>query len=175
MYKKLFFYSALFICFLSGIYFLFIKRPSPSHSNNYCAFCDPAVLEYQKFYEDELVLALYTHKPILPGHCLIISKRHVERFETLTDAEITQIGRVIKKVNQAVMKVFGTSSYLLLQKNGHEAGQSVPHVHVHYVPRKEGDDSSFQFIINMYLANALPPIPASEMRETVEKLRQAIE
>lgn len=79
-----------------------------------CAFCDREVLLRQKFYEDELVLVLYTHKPIFPGHCLIIPKRHVERFEMLSDDEIDQMGRVTKKVHQAVMQVFKTRSYLLL-------------------------------------------------------------
>lgn len=163
------------ICLMGGTYFLFIKPFSPSSFSDSCAFCDPAVLNNQKFYEDELVLALYTHRPILSGHCLIVSKRHVERFEMLTDAEISQIGRVIKKVNQAIEKVFDTSSYLLLQKNGLEVGQSVPHIHFHYVPRKAGDDSTIQFIAKMYIANAKQPISQDEMHETVEKLRHAIE
>lgn len=92
----------------------------------------------------------------------------------LTDEEITQMGRVIKRVDQAVMKVFGTSSYLLLQKNGLEVGQSVPHVHFHYIPRKAGDDSAIQFIFKMYLANIKPPISQDEMAENVGKLRQAM-
>lgn len=175
MHKKLYIFSFVFICLISGTYFLFIKTPSDPFSNNYCAFCNPAVIEKQTFYEDELVLALYTHKPIFPGHCLIIPKRHVERFEMLTDAEITQIGKVIKKVNQAVMKVFGTSSYLLLQKNGYEVGQTVPHVHFHYVPRKAGDDSAMQFIAKMYIANVKQPISTEEMHEIILKLRTAIE
>jgi diadenosine tetraphosphate (Ap4A) HIT family hydrolase len=62
-----------------------------------CAFCNPAILDYQQFYEDDLVIALYTHKPVMPGHCLIIPKRHVERFEMLSDEESLQIFRVIKK------------------------------------------------------------------------------
>jgi histidine triad (HIT) family protein len=139
-----------------------------------CAFCDPAVLERQTFYEDDLVLALYTHRPIFPGHCLIIPKRHVERFEMLTDSEITQIGRVIRKVNRAVQEVFHTVSYLLLQKNGPEVGQTVPHVHVHYIPREEGDDSSLKFVLKMYLANVGKPIDPSEMRAIVEKMRVAM-
>lgn len=167
--------SLVLICLIGGTYFFLVKPFSRSSFNDYCAFCDPTVLKNQTFYEDDLVLALYTHKPILPGHCLIISKRHVERFEMLTDAEITQIGRVIKKVNQAVEKVFETSSYLLLQKNGLEVGQTVPHVHFHYVPRKADDDSTIQFVAKMYIANAKPPISQDEMRENVEKLRQAIE
>lgn len=175
MRKKLSLLITLFICLTGGTYFLLIKPLSPSSFSNYCAFCDPAVLEKQKFYEDDLVFALYTHKPIVPGHCLIVSKRHVERFELLTDREISQIGRVIKKVNEAVIKVFGTASYLLLQKNGLEVGQSVPHVHFHYIPRKAGDDSIVQFIVKMLIANAKRPISQDEMHETVEKLKLAIE
>ncbi len=119
-------------------------------------------------------MALYTHKPVLPGHCLIISKRHVERFEMLTDEEVMQIGKVIKKVNQAASRVFGTSSYLLLQKNGVEVGQSVPHVHIHYVPRKEGDASTIQFIMKMYMANVKPPIARDEMDKIVKQLKHSL-
>jgi diadenosine tetraphosphate (Ap4A) HIT family hydrolase len=174
MHKKLSLIIAVLICLMGSTYFLFIKPSSHPSSDDSCVFCDPVVLDHQKFYEDDLVLALYTHKPILPGHCLIVSKRHVERFEMLTDAEIMQIGRVIKKVNQAVMKVFGTSSYLLLQKNDLK-WQSIPHLHFHYIPRKADDISMLQFIIKMYLVNVKGPISQNEMHETVAKLRQAIE
>lgn len=118
-------------------------------------------------------MALYTHKPVLPGHVLIIPKRHVERFEFLTNEELTQIGQVVKKVDRTVQKVFGTSSYLLLQKNGKEVGQTVPHVHVHYIPRKSGEDSIVGFLINMFVANIKSPIPAHEMDEIVAKLKAA--
>ena len=170
MRKKWMIFSILFMTSLiGGVYFF---SPRLARFTEYCAFCDPKVLDRQKFYEDDLVLALYTHKPILPGHCLVLPKRHVERFEVLTDSEITQIGRVIKKVDQAVTKVFGTSSYILLQKNGIEAGQSVPHVHVHYIPRKEGDSSTFGFLVKMYIANAKGPISPDEMQQIIERLKQ---
>jgi len=146
----------------------------PAYSNEYCAFCEPDVLDRQTFYEDELVLALYTHKPILPGHCLVIPKRHVERFEMLTEAEMVQIANVLKKVDQAVMQTFATSSYLLLQKNGVEVGQTVPHVHFHYVPRKTGDNSTIGFLVKMYLSNVKYPIAQEEMQETVERLKEAM-
>ena len=161
-------------CLASGLHFYTSKSSTELSSNGYCAFCDPAILSRQTFYEDDLVLALYTHKPILPGHCLIIPKRHVERFEGLTDAEVVEVGHVIKKVNLAVMEVFKTTSYLLLQKNGREVGQTVPHVHFHYIPRKAGDDSTLTFLARMYIANIEQPIPAAEMQKIVEELKQAI-
>ncbi len=173
MNKKLSLIIPIFL--IGGIYFFFIKPFSQPSLNESCAFCDQTILNNQKFYEDDLVLALYTHKPILPGHCLIIPKRHVERFEKLTDSEISEIGQVIKKVNKAVIKVFETSSYLLLQKNGVEVGQTVPHVHFHYIPRKQGDTSTLGFILKMYLANAKNPISQNSMEETVEKLKDAIQ
>ena len=175
MRKKWSLLTVVFVCLLGGTYFLLTTPFSHSSLNDYCAFCDPAVLNNQKFYEDDLVLALYTHKPTMPGHCLIVSKRHVERFEMLTDAEITQISRVIKKVNQAVMKVFETSSYLLLQKNGLEVGQSVPHVHFHYIPRKKGHDSTFKFLAKMYITNLQKPLSAAEMQNIVENMKEAMQ
>ncbi len=154
--------------------FVLTLAASIVYGNDYCAFCDTTVLEYQKFYEDDLVVALYTHKPILEGHCLIIPKRHAERFEMLSDEEMVQVGRVIRKVDLAASKVFNTSSYLLLQKNGAEVGQTVPHVHFHYVPRQAGDDSTLKFIAKMFIANALSPIPSSEMEEIVERMKEAM-
>src|ERR1700737_1272003 len=117
MYKKIIYFLIGVSCLIGSFYFYLSQAPAPLSAESYCAFCDTDVLNRQKFYEDDLVLALYTHKPILPGHCLIIPKRHVERFEMLTDEEITHMGRIIKKVNQAAVQVFKTSSYLLLQKN----------------------------------------------------------
>lgn len=138
----------------------------------YCAFCDPEVLHAQTFYEDDLVIALYTHKPIVPGHCLVSPKRHVERFEDLSDEEITRIGQVIKQVHAAVVQEFQTSSYLLVQKNGRQAGLSVPHVHVHHIPRK---GSALLFVVDIVMVNIKGPISADHMHQIVAKMRAAIE
>lgn len=172
MLKKLAYLLLFLVCLVGGAYF-FLSGPS-ALNRSYCAFCDPKVLEGQTFYEDDLVLALYTHKPVFPGHCLVIPKRHVERFEMLTDQEITEIGRTIKKVNTAVVEVFDTSPYLLLQKNGWEVGQTVPHVHFHYIPRKAGDNSIWLFVWKMYIANLKPPIDPARMEEIVSRLKEAI-
>jgi diadenosine tetraphosphate (Ap4A) HIT family hydrolase len=139
-----------------------------------CPFCDPAVLDAQKFYEDDLVIALYTHKPVFPGHCLVIPKKHVERFEELTEAQIARMGAVLQKVHTAVTQVFGTGPYLLLQKNGSEVWQTVPHVHFHYIPRKPGDSSTLGFFLRMVLANAKGPLSPEVMQETTAQLRQAL-
>jgi len=172
MFKKIFIGVMTVALLAAGSYFFFASHRQSLFED--CAFCDPEILANQTFYEDDLVLALYTYKPIMPGHCLIIPKRHVERFEMLTNEEACQICRVIKKVNAAAMKAFGTGSYLLLQKNGWEVGQSVPHVHFHYIPRKVGDRYSLFFLIKMYIVNLGSPIDPSEMHEAVQKMKAAI-
>lgn len=174
MTKKFFFSLLLGSCLFGGLYFTFSKPPVDISPNAYCAFCDPDVLNRQKFYEDALVLALYTHKPVVPGHCLIIPRRHVDRFEKLTSEEITQMGQVIKKVHEAATRVFDAPSYLLLQKNGREVGQTVPHVHFHYMPRKIGDSSRLTFLAKMFIADLKGPISPKEMQEIVEKMKAAM-
>lgn len=170
--KKIICFFTVSILLFSGVFSII---PSKAFSEEYCAFCDQEVLENQKFYEDDSVYALYTHKPIIPGHCLIVPKRHVERFENLTETEMQHIFQVIKKVDLAAQKSFQTCSYLLLQKNGSEVGQTVPHVHFHYIPRQKGDDSVIKFILKLLIAPLKPPISSEEMQANVDKMEKAID
>ena len=66
---------------------------STTDTNKPCAFCDPILLQTHTFYEDETVRCLCSHKPLEPGHCLIVPKRHIERFEETSEEEISAIGR----------------------------------------------------------------------------------
>ncbi|MBA3722361.1 MAG: HIT family protein [Parachlamydiaceae bacterium] len=174
---KKFAYFLLSVLILIGAFYLFV----PNFSSNMklddpnCAFCDQKILDNQMFYEDKLVMGLYTHKPITPGHALIIPKRHVQRLEQLTDEEMVHVFNAIKKIDRAVASVFGTSSYLILQKNGIEVGQTVPHVHFHYIPRKAGDNSALTFLFQFYISNLKSPIDSQTMKENVKKLKETIE
>lgn len=168
--KNKYYYFLALISVLIVASYLFFPRAKLQRE---CAFCDAKILAQQMFFENETTIALYTHKPVLPGHCLIIPKRHVERFEELSDQEIVEIANLIKKVNKAVSELFGTSAYLLLQKNGEEVGQTVPHVHFHYIPRNKGDDSALSFLFNFYISPFKSPISTEEMNDVVSKLKVA--
>ncbi|MCF7806184.1 MAG: HIT domain-containing protein, partial [Simkaniaceae bacterium] len=80
----------------------------------------------------------------------------------------------IKKVNQVSTTLFQTSSYLIHQKNGIEVGQSVPHIHFHYIGRKQGDASSIKFAIQMITANMHGPVSDDYMQQTVESLKKEL-
>ncbi len=150
-------------------------RSGGSSFHPICPFCDEQVINRQKFYEDQLVMVLCTHKPIVPSHFLIIPKRHVERLEMLTLEELTHIHQVIDKLCQASQRVFKTSPYLIHQKNGREVGQSVPHIHFHFIAKRSGDDSIFAFLIKILSANLRGPISSKQMYKVIEKMRPAME
>jgi len=88
-----------------------------------CPFCE------EKFfvYRGEVASVRHTYKPVVEGHVLVIPNRHVERFEELTPEELEEMGTLVKQFH-------GDGDYLLVQKNGKKAGQSVPHVHIHVIP-----------------------------------------
>jgi len=140
-----------------------------------CPFCTKQILETQSFYETDKAIALYTHKPVLESHCLILPKRHIERFEDLSYEEMREMQFLINKVNLAAQKVFQTSSYLLLQKNGTEVGQTVPHMHFHYIARKKGDSSTLKFLANMFISSIKSPISEEEMQAKTALLQEALQ
>jgi histidine triad (HIT) family protein len=164
----------LWLVFVLFALFLWILFFSPIKPWALCPFCSSVVLEGQKFYEDEQTIALCTHRPITPGHVLVISKRHVERFEELTDEESLAITKTVKKVHQAVSKVFGTDPYLLHEKNGPEVGQSVYHVHFHYVPLKK-DQYLWTLLPGLIGSQLGPALSHEEMKPVINELRLAIE
>ena len=138
-----------------------------------CPFCQSDVRERQLFYRGDEVLGLTTHKPAVKGHVLIIPNRHVERFEELRPSEVVEISAVVQKVDQAVRQVHGTSGYLLIQKNGREAGQSVPHVHFHYLPVKEGGSQAL-LAFKFFLSPWLPALTGEEMKPEIVVLSDAL-
>lgn len=162
----------LLFVLIGTVYFLYPAKQLDFSPSAYCPFCDSKVLERQQFYEDDYVIAMTTHKPIFPGHCLVIPKRHVTRFESLSEEEISHIGEAVKKVNLAAAHAYEISSYFILQKNGVEVGQSVPHLHFHYIPRKEGDGSTLRFIYRMFIANIGKPVSFEQNRRAVEKMKE---
>jgi histidine triad (HIT) family protein len=173
-------FTKVFIVLLSFVVLLFgivwWKFDVALNQNKPCAFCDPKVLQTHTFYEDEFVRGLCSYKPLEPGHCLVVIKRHIEKFEDVSEQEFTAVGRLLKKINIAIQKFNGPSSYLILQKNGREVGQTVPHVHFHYIPKKISNNklSPFGLLWDFILEPFKSPIKPNELDECVQKMHLAI-
>ncbi|EMA34156.1 HIT family protein [Haloarcula japonica] len=106
-----------------------------------CIFCQIVAgdIPGRTVYEDDTVLAFLDANPLSPGHTLVIPKAHHERLnDTPADvagAVMSTLYELVPAVESAVDAPASTVAF----NNGEEAGQEVPHVHGHIVPRFEDD------------------------------------
>ena len=113
---------------------------------NDCAFCaSPDITNVRLIARDDLVQAFPTNIPITPGHTIICPVRHVEKFEELTADEKSAIFELALKIKKALIELFGAEGFHYAWNEGKIAGQSVPHFHLHVVPRKQGDEGITEY------------------------------
>jgi len=95
--------------------------------------------ESHVFFRNAHALAIVNLRPVLPGHVLVLSTRVEARFAGLTPEEVASVWQAAQRVGGVVCAVRGGSAATFSMQDGAAAGQSVPHVHVHVVPRADGD------------------------------------
>lgn len=93
----------------------------------------------QVFLASPLSYGLVNLKPIRPGHVLVASRRPVARFNQLTSDEVTDLFLQGQRVSRVIERVYKAEGLTLCVQDGEHAGQSVPHVHLHVIPRHPGD------------------------------------
>ena len=98
-----------------------------------------SIPESHVFFRNAHALAIVNLRPVLPGHVLVLSTRVEPRFGGLTPEEVTSVWQAAQRVGAVVCAARGGSAATYSLQDGAAAGQSVPHVHVHVVPRAEGD------------------------------------
>jgi histidine triad (HIT) family protein len=98
-----------------------------------------------RIFENEHVLAFLDISPLADGHTIVIPKRQVERLDGLPPDEAAEIGRCLGAIAARVVSVTGAEGYNILQNNGAVAGQVVPHVHFHIIPRRAGDGLGYRW------------------------------
>ena len=104
-----------------------------------CLFCRivSGELPATVVYEDEVSFAFLDHRPLFPGHTLLVPREHVE---TLGDLPVTQVEPYFKAAQllaRAVESGLDAEGTFVAMNN--RVSQSVPHLHVHIVPRRKGD------------------------------------
>lgn len=112
-----------------------------------CVFCkirDGQIPSF-KIYEDARTLAFMDINPVNEGHCLVATKAHAA---TLFDTAVEDLQAAVataKKVAEALKATLNPDGLNVLQANGKAAFQSVPHFHLHLIPRWEGDGKGFDW------------------------------
>ena len=104
-----------------------------------CAFCKIllAKTDCHRVFEDEHALAFLDHRPLFPGHCLLIPKIHFQTLVDLPDSLLEPLFSTVRMLAGAIQQGMAAEGTFVAANN--RVSQSVPHFHVHIVPRRKGD------------------------------------
>ncbi len=117
-----------------------------------CIFCKiiKGEIPSAKVYEDEQCYAFLDIGPLSWGHTLLVPKKHYERITEMPADEVAVLTSVIPKLAAAVIQATDAEGLNVLQNNGRVAGQAVPHLHVHLIPRHTGDGLGYRWNAKQY-------------------------
>lgn len=106
-----------------------------------CVFCKIVAgqLPCFKLLEDDDTIAFMDINPVNPGHALAVAKGHWPTVDVIPAEVLAGVARTAQKVAKAVVRELKPNGVNLVQANGAGAGQSVPHLHIHIMPRRAGD------------------------------------
>ena len=138
-----------------------------------CIFCDIVAgeLDAEVVFEDDMSLAFLDHRPLFPGHTLLVPREH---YETLTDlpgplvAPLFSNAQLLAGAVRTAMEAEGTFVAM-----NNKVSQSVPHLHVHVVPRRRKDGLRGFFWPRKKYGRGEMKIAADEVRSAVEQTRTA--
>ena len=113
-----------------------------------CIFCKIAAGEIPALtlFEDEDVKVIFDAGPATKGHALVIPKAHAANVFEISDELLAKAHVVAKKVAIALKEATECDGVNILQNNAEMAGQSVFHLHIHVIPRYEGDTANIKWI-----------------------------
>jgi histidine triad (HIT) family protein len=100
-----------------------------------CEFC--RIAPQQFVFEDEISAAFLDHRPLFPGHVLLIPKQHYETLVDLPESIVGQFFLNVQRLGKAVEVAMAAEGSFVAINN--RVSQSVPHLHVHIVPRRRRD------------------------------------
>ena len=107
-----------------------------------CIFCKIVNKEVpaEIYYEDDHSIAFLDMNPANVGHTLVIPKKHFETIDKMDKMELDKLSEAILKISKGIMNI--SDGMNIVQNNKEVAGQAVPHVHFHLIPRHKGDGYS---------------------------------
>jgi histidine triad (HIT) family protein len=123
-----------------------------------CVFCEIVAGRVPAYvvYEDQTVVAFLDHRPLLPGHVLVVPRIHYQTLGDLPTAEVGPVFLAVQRLALAVERGLGAEGSFVAVNI--RISQSVPHLHVHVVPRRKGDGlfaRTFQWMRRPYPSEAV--------------------
>jgi len=133
-----------------------------------CLFCAivSGSVPSDRVYEDALSIAFLDHRPLFPGHVLLIPRRHVVTLANLPPGDVGQFFQTVQQLGTAVERAMEADGSFVAINN--IVSQSVPHLHVHIVPRRRKDGLKGFFWPRTRYRDE------THQRETAERIRAAL-
>lgn len=150
-----------------------MPSPPAETTADSCAFCAilAGKLPASLVHEDNHVIAFMDLRQAVPGHVLVVPRRHVETLFNLDEDAAAHLMRVAVRIARAADAVFAPDGLNLWQSNREAGGQEVPHVHLYVQPRMSGDG-----LLRIYPG---PQPPAPTERDALDawagRLRDALQ
>jgi diadenosine tetraphosphate (Ap4A) HIT family hydrolase len=112
------------------------------NNNSQCPFCDIAkeLSHLRILSQNNSAFVIRDGYPVTAGHSLVIPKRHVGSFFDTSESEKQSLLAMLEQAKVQLEGEFQPASYNIGINDGAAAGQTVPHLHIHLIPRYEGDD-----------------------------------
>jgi len=133
-----------------------------------CVFCKirDGQVPSMKIYEDEHTLAFMDINPLNSGHCLIVTRTHAPTIWDADEEELQGAIVAAKRLATALREALKPDGLNVLQANGAAAFQSVPHFHLHLIPRWNNDGKGFDW--------GLVPGDRAQILKIGERVRDAL-
>ena len=139
-----------------------------------CPFCAASVGEIT-FMESDRFRAIVNIAPILPGHSLVVPKRHVDSLLSLEDAEVVEMVNLSRRAMPLLMQVHDAEGFDWTIQESDAAGQSIPHLHLHLIPRRHGDlPDPGDWYAHLIDFRGRPRLTLEQMAQQAVELRQAL-
>ena len=137
-----------------------------------CPFCKIARHDDAfRVFEDEHTIAFLDHRPLFPGHCLLIPRRHFATIQDLPDSLIASLFGNMRMLSAAVELGMHAEGTFIAANN--RVSQSVPHFHVHVVPRRRKDGlKGFFWPRYPYKSEEEAELVQEKIQQTIAKLTE---
>lgn len=138
-----------------------------------CVYCTIPEIKSRTIVENKYAWAFPTNIPIVPGHILIAPKRCVTKFEDMTKKEMQAVFDLLHKLKTALRVSFKATGFNFAWNEGELAGQSVPHFHLHVLPRKIRDTGIKEYEPRkfLYRPGSREISPEKELQSVVKLLK----
>ena len=117
-----------------------------------CIFCKIVAGEIPAavIYEDDSILAFLDIGPLADGHLLVIPRDHYTRLSDVPPVRCAQVASALPLLGRAALEVTKAEGFNVLLNQGSVAGQAVPHIHFHIIPRKKDDQLGYRWNAGKY-------------------------